>query len=335
MFSKALWLKHSKQSRLALILLYLVYVVILPFSYYNNIFEMNRALDASYTEYPSIYIAEFSTLAFISPILVLILSILLIGVERNTGGIDFQFSLPYTPRQLFLSKWIFGVVHVFIATVLLSILTFIIHYSTILHQYINTSGFLPIFVTLFLFSVAFLTIGLAIGTLTGHYFSQTLFTIFTIFSPVLIFFSVLSNLKGLFNKDFNGILEIEKKIVDWSISFQSGRLSITKDFDQQSVTYPTFDFHNLLVILIYILVFLVIGLLCYSRNANANNGKLFVYKKFGQFVNILFVYLSATCIAVLTSTIANGSNVIVYTIGLLIGIIVGFYFYKRLNKFFE
>ncbi|MEH6939657.1 hypothetical protein V7056_17675, partial [Bacillus sp. JJ664] len=74
MFSKALWLKHSKQSRLALILLYLVYVVILPFSYYNNIFEMNRALNASasYTDYPSIYIAEFSTLAFISPILVLI-----------------------------------------------------------------------------------------------------------------------------------------------------------------------------------------------------------------------------------------------------------------------
>ncbi|WP_218276390.1 hypothetical protein, partial [Pseudomonas sp. FW305-BF6] len=75
----------------------------------------------------------------------------------------------------------------------------------------------------------------------------------------------------------------------------------------------------------------MVGLLCYSRNANANNGKLFVYKKFGQFVNILFVYLSATCIAVLTSTIANGSNVIVYTIGLLIGLIVGYYFYKRLN----
>ncbi|GGI12094.1 ABC transporter permease subunit [Gottfriedia solisilvae] len=335
MFSKALWLKHSKQSRLALILLYLVYVVILPFSYYNNIFEMNRALEASYTEYPFIYIGEFSTLAFISPILVLILSILLIGIERNTGGIDFQFSLPYTPRQLFLSKWIFGVVHIFIATVFLSILTLIIHYSTILHQYIDTSGFLPIFVTLFLFSIAFLTIGLAIGTLTGHYFSQTLFTIFTIFSPILIFFSVLSNLKGLFNKDFNGLLEIEKKIVDWSISFQSGSLSITKDFDQQNVTYPTFDFHNLVVILIYIFVFLVIGLLCYSRNANANNGKLFVYKKFGHFVNILFVYLSATSIAILTSTIANGSNVVVYAIGLLIGLIAGYYFYKRLNKFFE
>lgn len=335
MFSKALWLKHSKQSRLALILLYLVYLVIVPFSYYNNTFEMNRALESNYMGYPSIYIAEFSMLAFLSPILVLILSILLIGIERNTGGIDFQFSLPYTPKQLFLSKWVFGVVHIFIATILLGVLTFIIHYSTILHKYIDASAFLPIFITLILFSIAFLTIGLSIGSITGHYFSQTLFTIFTIFSPILIYFSVLSNLKGLFNKDFNGFLEIEKKIVDWSISFQSGRLSITKDFEQPNVTYPTFDVHNLIVIAVYIIVFLIIGLLCYSRNANANNGKLFVYKKFGQFVNFLFVYLSATCIAVLTSTIANGSNIVVYAIGLVIGSIVGYYFYKRLNKFFE
>ncbi|WP_179194897.1 ABC transporter permease subunit [Bacillus sp. EAC] len=333
MFSRALWLKHSKQSRLALILLYLVYFIIVPFSYYNNSEDINNAL-LTHSENPYLYISDFSMLAFISPILVIILSILLIGIERNTGGIDFQFSLPYTPKQLYLSKWFFGIVHILISTLGLLVLTLIIHYSTILHKYIDASGFAPIFITLTLFTIAFFTIGLTIGTITGHYFSQTLFTIFTIFSPILIYFSVYSNLKGIFNFELS-YNTFEKRITEWSIPYQAGPLSISKDFAQKVVNYPSLDYGNLLVIVIYLIIFLAIGLFCYSRNANANNGKLFVYKKFGIFVNILFVYLSATLIALLTSTIANGTNPIIYIIGLVIGTIAGYYFYKRLNKFFE
>jgi len=333
MFSRALWLKHSKQSRLALILLYLVYFIIVPFSYYNNSEDINNAL-LTHSENPYLYISDFSMLAFISPILVIILSILLIGIERNTGGIDFQFSLPYTPKQLYLSKWFFGIVHILISTLGLLVLTLIIHYSTILHKYIDATGFAPIFITLTLFTIAFFTIGLTIGTITGHYFSQTLFTIFTIFSPILIYFSVYSNVKGIFNFELS-YNTFEKRIIKWSIPYQAGPLSISKDFAQKVVNYPSLDYSNLLVIVIYLIAFFAIGLFCYSRNANANNGKLFVYKKFGIFVNILFVYLSATLIALLTSTIANGTNPIIYIIGLVIGTIAGYYFYKRLTKFFE
>ena len=333
MFSKALWLKHSKQSRLALILLYLVYLIILPFSYYNNADELNNAL-LTHSTNPYLYISDFSMLAFISPILVLILSILLIGIERNTGGIDFQFSLPYSPKQLYLSKWIFGIVHILIATVGLLLLTLLIHYNTILHKYIDASSFATILPIILLFTIAFFTIGLTIGTVTGHYFSQTLFTIFTIFSPILVYFSVYTNLKGIFNYELS-YNTFEKRISEWSIPYQAGPLSISKDFNQNVVSYPTIDYGNLTIIILYIIVFLMIGLFCYSRNANANNGKLFVYKKLGHFVNILFVYLSATLIALLTSTIANGSNTIIYIIGFGIGTIVGYYFYKRLNKFFD
>lgn len=333
MFSKALWLKHSKQARLALILLYLVYFIIVPFSYYNNAANLKNAL-LTHSAQPYLYISDFSMLSFMSPVLVLILSILLIGIERNNGGIDFQFSLPYTPKQLYLSKWLFGTIHILIANLGLIILTFIIHYNTILHEHIDASSFVVIFTIIILFTIAFFTIGLTIGTITGHYFSQVLFSIFTIFSPMILFYSVYSNLKGIFNSDlFNNTFE--KRIVNWSIPYQAGPLSISKDFTKNIVEYPTFDYGNLFVIVLYIILFLVIGLFCYNRNANANNGKLFVYKNFGLFVNILFVYLSATLIALLTSTIANGSNTIIYIIGLLIGTTVGYFFYKRLNKFFD
>jgi|GEM_PF-3604842 len=333
MFSKALWLINSKQSRLALILLYLVYLIILPFSYYNNTDELNRALLTNPSN-PYLYISDFSMLAFISPIIVLILSILLIGIGRNTGGIDFQFSLPYSPRQLYLSKWVFGIAHIFMATVGLIILTLLIHYNTNLHKYIDASSFVTIFTVIFLFTIAFFTIGLSIGTITGHYFSQTLFSIFTIFSPSIIYFSIYSNLNGLFNYKLTGN-SFEKLITSWSIPYQTGQLSISKDFNEQIVDYPTIDYGNLTIIILYIVAFLIIGLLCYNRSANVNNGKLFVYKKFGLFVNVLFVYLTATLIALLTSTIANGNNTIIYVIGLIIGTVVGYFFYKRLNKFFD
>ncbi|PGL72024.1 ABC transporter permease subunit [Bacillus sp. AFS055030] len=332
MFSKALWLINSKQSRLALILLYLVYLIILPFGYYNNTDELNRALLTNPSN-PYLYIADFSMLAIFSPIIVLILSILLIGIGRNTGGIDFQFSLPYSPRQLYLSKWMFGVAHIFMATIGLFILTLLIHYNTNLHKYINASSFVTIFTVIFLFTIAFFTIGLSIGTITGHYFSQTLFTIFTIFSPSIIYFSIYSNLNGIFNYELSG--KSEKAITSWSIPFQAEDLSISRDFNEHIIHYPTMDYGNLTIIILYIVAFLVIGLLCYNRSANVNNGKLFVYKKFGLFVNALFVYLAATLIALLTSTIANGHNTIIYLIGLIIGTLVGYFFYKRLNKFFD
>lgn len=328
MFNRALWLKHSKQSRLSLILLYLVYLIIIPFSYYNNIFDLKK-VD------PYLYVGEFSMLAFLGPVLVIILAILLIGIERNTGGIDFQFSLPFTPKQLYLAKWFFGVIHIIMATIGLAILTLLIHFTTTLHQYFSASSFLPIFTTLTLFTIAFFTIALTIGTITGHYFSQVLFSIFTIFSPYILFFSVYSNLRGILNKELFTFLTYEKTINKWSISYQAGNLNIYSQFKLSNIITPSFDYSNLLVILIYIFLFLTIGILCYSRVANENNGKLFVYKKFGKFVNYLFVYLSATLIAVLTVTIADGNNPIVYIIGLLIGTGVGYYFYKRLNKFFE
>lgn len=333
MFSKALWLIHSKQSRLALILLYLVYLIIVPFSYYNNTDDLSRSLLTNPSN-PELYISDFSMLSFISPIIVLILSILLIGIGRNTGSIDFQFSLPFSPKQLYLSKWLFGIAHIFMATVGLIILTLLIHYNTNLHKYIDASSFGVIFTVIFLFSITFFTIGLTIGTITGHYFSQTLFTIFTIFSPIFLYFSVYSNLKGIFNYELS-YNTFEQRISNWSIPYQAGPLSISKNFDEKVFHYPTFDYGNLTVIILYLVLFLLIGLLCFSRNANVNNGKLFVYKKFGIFVNILFVYFSATLIALFTSTIANGNNTIIYLIGLIIGTVVGFFFYKRLNKFFD
>ncbi|PEK98072.1 hypothetical protein CN601_26270 [Bacillus sp. AFS017336] len=333
MFSKALWLIHSKQSRLALILFYLVYLIIIPFGYYNNNDDLNKALLTNSSN-PYLFISDFSTLAFMSVIIVLILSILLIGIGRNTGGIDFQFSLPYSPKQIFLSKWFFGIVHIVMATFGLIILTLLIHYTTNLHKYIDASSFATIFTVILLFTIAFFTIGLAIGTITGHYFSQTLFTIFTIFSPSIIYFSIYSNLKGIFNHELS-YNNFEKSITSWSIPYQTGSLSISRDFNENIVHYPTVDYGNLTIIVLYIVAFLLIGLLCYNRNANVNNGKLFVYKKFSLFVNVLFVYLAATLIALLTSTITNGNNTIIYLIGLIIGTVVGYFFYKRLNKFFD
>lgn len=334
MFSKALWLKHSKQSRLVLILLYLVHIIIIPFSYYNNVFDLKNAL--SNHEYPHFGIGEFSMLTFLSPVMMIVLSILLIGIERNTGGIDFQFSLPYTPKQLFLSKWIFGVVHIIIATAGLLILTLVINYSTILSDYIDVSAFIPIFITLILFPIAFFTVSLSIGSISGHYFSQSLFNLFTIFSPVIIYYSIFENYEGIFNKDYYNYFPYQYYFEDWTLPFQATDLSIWKDFTLGStIHYPTLEWHNILVIIIYTLVFLTIGLFCYSRNANANNGKLFVFKRFGIFVNILFVYFSATLVAMLTSSITNGRNPIIYIIGLLIGTFAGYFFYKRLNKFFD
>ncbi|MBP0724293.1 ABC transporter permease subunit [Bacillus sp. RG28] len=333
MFNQALWLKNSKQSKLVLILMYLLHLVIIPFSYFNKSIVLKEQIN-SVEQYKGIYIGEFSMLGFFSAFLMIAFAILLIGIERNSGGIDFQFSLPFTPKQLFFSKWIYGISHLIAAYLCTFILVIIIHFTTDLHQYITWTIFFKIFIILFLYSVAFFTTSLAIGTVTGHYFSQVLLTGFTLISIITLYFSVFANIKGLLNYDFHNIA-IERFLPKITLPISLTSTNIYLDLGTNKVNIEPIDLTNIIGMICYIIIFFIVGLLCFNRKANENNGKLFLYKKFGYIMQFIFIYLIATGIALLTSAITETSRTVIYLIGLCIGLIVGHLFYKRLNKFFD
>jgi len=333
MYNRTLWIKNSKQSRSALILMYLLHLVIIPFSYFNKSIVLKEQLNSA-NPYKGIYIGEFSMLGSFSAILMIVFAILLIGIERNSGGIDFQFSLPFSPKELFFSKWIYGVFHIIVAYLCTFILASVIHFTTDLHLYIPWTIFFKIFTILILFSLAFFTTSLAIGTITGHYFSQVLLTGFTLISFSTLYYSVLANIKGLLNYDlyYN---EIEKFLIKITLPLSLISTSINVDLATKDFNIKPIDLTNIFGMISYIIIFFIIGLFCFNRKANENNGKLFLYKKFGYFMQFIFIYLIGTGIALITSAITETSKTISYFIGLCIGIIVGHLLYKGLNKFFD
>jgi NADH:ubiquinone oxidoreductase subunit 6 (subunit J) len=149
-----------------------------------------------------------------------------------------------------------------------------------------------------------------------------------------LYFSVLSNIKGLLNYDLHNF-KIEDILHKITLPFSLISTIINLDLTTKEVNLQPMDLTNILGMIGYIIIFFIIGLLCFNRKANENNGKLFLYKRFGYFMQFIFIYLIATAIALLTSAITETSRTIIYFIGLCIGLIVGYLFYKRLNKFFD
>ncbi|GGE54443.1 ABC transporter permease subunit [Priestia taiwanensis] len=184
MWNKALWLQNWKNSKYVIYTLWIILFVTIPIYYLqalsdnynyekrNGTFEYQHYFDIAY---PTITVT----------ILILCLAIMLTTMEYHNENSDFHLSLPFSRKDIFFSKFVYGAIHIIVALAVNIALTLIIIQTTVIHQY-ETNAYAHWGMFFLLASATFVAIyalALFIGTITGHVVAH-----FTL-TGILLFFT--------------------------------------------------------------------------------------------------------------------------------------------------
>ncbi|SDZ16655.1 ABC-2 type transport system permease protein [Evansella caseinilytica] len=272
MFHKALWYQNYKQTRMVVWILLVLYIVHLPFqtlltieSWRKQLEELSLYPDWSLEILPFEILGIFSRgiLPFILMFTIILFACMLIGSERNTRRMDFTFSLPFSRKDLFLAKLLYGgaMIIVFHTSNFLiaywilkqSEFSYVLDLVKIIQIYYG-----PLLGLLLIFSFA-----MFIGTISGEMISQIAMTvIFGVFPPgfglLLVYF---------FEINFHYYF-IENFYPTWIENF--------------TILFYTFNHPESVVQLLYPVigtaVFTALGIVLYERNNIEHNGEFLIFK---------------------------------------------------------
>jgi acetoin utilization transport system permease protein len=286
MFHKALWIRNLKIASPAVWAIYLVLFFFLPVSFYSRAHEIKvmaeRFSHAEYSMYFNFYGGEVGLFLVF---LIIGMASLLIGQERTAHSTDLTFSLPFKRRDIFLSKWLFGVIHITTSLLLNLFLSMLIMEYTILSEVASSTFLIHFMIFVIPFSIAIFTFSLFIGTIAGTSVSQFVLSVIFLYFP--IGFSILVS-AFLTN---HGLLQASMLHMDGSPSFISSiitngtlpypilEFSYYKDSAHMADSYLNRPSYFALVSpLIYLLTSLPAGIWLFNRTKNENNGKLLVFE---------------------------------------------------------
>ncbi|MDM5189786.1 ABC transporter permease subunit [Bacillus sp. DX4.1] len=353
MFHKALWMRQWKQGKYIILLFWLSSLYLLPYQYYN---KAQMALNSSkmkiddYVYYYSYYFDALET-TFAQGIILIALACLLIGWERNNQSTDFLLSMPFKRKDIFLTKWLFGVLNIITVNIICWISMYEIKNVSFHDQY---QIFTP-FHTYFLFAtvvlIATYTFALFIGTITGNIFSQSSLTAILLFLPyglvLLISGFVYTHTQG----SVEAMGEIERKthaylqhldivspLESFNINFDYHPI---EKFDDQGNKISSLPQENpmeftsisspwrLLTPFAYIITFLPIATFLYTRAPNEQNGKILLFPGLQKW----FMFCTVLCFALFGGRLLGGRDALLaYYVGFFITSIMSYFVFTRLLK---
>lgn len=320
MFHKALWTRNWKQGKYVIILFWITLLYNFPLDYHRTA----QRITENMRENDWYYMYHFNIDALQVPnILLIILATILIGWERNQQSDDFLFSMPFKRKHIFLSKWLFGVIHIFIALLITWGLMYIVYNTTIHSQYQSFYPFHILFIYGFISLVAMYSLALFIGTITGNVVAQGGLSYIIMIFPFHMFqllfgaFTLHTELYPITVDRYydKGITYVESV----SITAPINPLSIHYDYDPEASDIDQFgnEIHSgpnfneipspllLLSPVIYILISLSLGIYLYQKTPVENNGKLLLYPR----LHIYFSICTSFCFGLLGAEIfQNGSS---------------------------
>ncbi|MDC2867392.1 ABC transporter permease [Bacillus sp. BP-3] len=322
MFHKALWMRNWKQGKYVIALFWLSTLYLLPYGYFRDALHRAQYLRETTNTYYSYHLNGDSPTFF--PTLLLIgLAVILIGWERHNQTNDFLWSMPFKRSHIFLSKWVFGTVHIISTLSVNWILMYIVYNTTIHADYQSFTPFHLYFVYTILTLIAVYTLALFIGTITGNIVSQGALSYILMVLPIYIFqlafpFFVLHvdlSEKEYDNAHRKGSMYIENTstlapLTYFSINYdyQPQREAIQ---DEYGGVHAGPAYHHipsawtLLSPTIYILICLPLGAYLYIRSPNEHNGKILLYQQ----LQIYFSICTSICFGLLGSEVfTDGSK---------------------------
>ncbi|OOE12947.1 ABC transporter permease subunit [Fictibacillus arsenicus] len=296
MFHKALWMRNQKLAAPAVWAVYLSLFFFLPFSFFGRAQSLQTQAEKfndtqlNFT-FHGVEIALFLTLILVG------FASLLLGQERTTHSADLTFSLPFKRKDIFLSKWMFGVVHITTGLLVNLLLCMLIIRFTILHEIADASFLLHFMALVIPYSIAIFTFSLFIGTIAGSIVSQFILSLIFLFFPIGFFsligtflmyhgieLDMMYDVNGRFNSfgDFISIATLPVPIFEFAYY-----TDVVTEIDGSVMDYTRMpDYLVLLSPLLYFAVTFPLGILFFSRTKNENNGRLLVFEKGKGFFSI-------------------------------------------------
>lgn len=324
MFHKALWMRTYKQGKYLLILFWLISLFNLPYQYYSDAQAQLRQSKMKFDDYIYYYSYSFSgpDIVIIQGILLVALACILIGWERNNQSIDFLWSMPFKRSHLFLSKWLFGTVHIVSALSVSWFLMYIVYKTTIHAEYQSFTPFHLYFAYAIMTLIAAYTLSLFIGTITGNIISQSALSYILMIFPLYIFqlvFPFFALHVDLSEKEYHDVyrkssIYIENistlaPLTHFNISYDyDPRREAIKDEDGTIHAGPAYHHipsaWTLLSPAIYILICLLLGAYLYARSPNEHNGKILLYQR----LHVYFLICTSICFGLLGSEVFTDSS---------------------------
>ncbi|MED1864754.1 hypothetical protein P4V41_14900 [Fictibacillus nanhaiensis] len=343
MFHKALWMRNEKLGSPAVWGIYISLFLFLPYSLFGKAQSMLTEKNNPYADAPENYYMNFHfTGADIVFFLFLIvgLAALLVGSERTSHSTDLTFSLPFKRKDIFLSKWVFGVGHITTGLLLNLLLCMLIVKFTILSEVTDAAFLFKFMVIVIPFSIAIFSFSLFIGTIAGSLISQLvlsgIFLLFPIgFSSLVVSFleyhGITINRGAHTTQVFNDLINsftLPIPIIDFRYYVDLSENSFT-DFSH-------IPFVMLLIPLAYTILSVAFGTWFFSRTKNENNGRLLVFEKGRGF----FTFGVVLCFALTFGMLGGGifgdydsRSLIGYYLSAAIGGVLAFFMLKKLIHF--
>ncbi|WNB91389.1 ABC transporter permease subunit [Bacillus sp. NEB1478] len=295
MFHKALWMRNYKLAASAVWALYLVLFFLLPFSFYGKAANFKKEMDR-FRDHPGDFNLYFhfqgGEIAVILTLILVGMAALLIGQERTTHSTDLTFALPFSRKDIFLSKWLFGAAHIITSLLVNLLLCVLILKFSVLSEVTNAKFLLEFTSFVIPTSLAIFSFCMFIGTIAGTMVSQFILSLIFIFFPI----GFLTLLGSFFT--FNGFLNDPMHRLDGSLNIL-GKISelitlpipilhffyyaddSSKGMIQNELQAPSYN--AILVACVYLLITLLIGTWLFSITKNENNGKLLVFERGKRF----------------------------------------------------
>ncbi|MCL1949321.1 MAG: ABC transporter permease [Turicibacter sp.] len=347
MWHKALWMRNYKKGGIVLALLFIAMVVLVPAPIMGVRQQIEWMLEWNSTWKSISHQFAYTFFVGIPALLVIVLGAVLIGGERKNQGLDFLMGMTFKRRDIFLSKWWFGFLHIVLFTLVATVILFINYRFTNVRDYTAFMPFAQYLWVLFLVLTSSFTLSLLVGTFTGNTQSQVLLTCVLAVLPIAIYFLIWGSplvglmITGPHAREYRlGLFLLDISLVNFFNVRQSFTLAENPVFSTTIIAgellsgFPSIPFISAIQ-LIYIGISLPLGISLFNRSANENNGKILLYKKLEPYYLWVAVVLSAMFGGTLAGSVLLGTWS-TYFIGFFItGIFVYWILSRILNGRFK
>jgi acetoin utilization transport system permease protein len=329
MFHKALWLRNWKQSKYVVIAFWIAMFYTLPFHYLNKLW--NAIYAATRYNQAIEYMNYFRAVevSFAGTFILVVLAGVLIGRERTNKANDFHLSLPVSRKDIFLSKWIFGVSNIIAALTLNVFILVVLIQTTMIDMYERANHWLTFYVIAAVVFIAIFSLALFIGTITGHIVSQLVLSFVSLIlvqgvtilteRAYLIIFNQFSYFRA--NDVYRFIVDsftLPYILMDYEASYS--------DYNGFYVHGRAEDFSLLIPAVCLIIITIFLGMMLYARTKSENNGKALLF----PMLHIPFIACTVICCALFGGYFLASlfTSTVAYYIG-FVGAGIGTFFLLR------
>ncbi|MEI4829100.1 ABC transporter permease [Bacillus sp. FJAT-53711] len=341
MFHRALWMRNWKQGKYIILLFFFSCLYFFPYKYYQAAQQQLDFYHKLHTEGKFYYeYTFFASNSFWIAFIAIILGCILIGWERRNQSEDMLMAMPFKRRDIFLSKWLFGFVHIVGSFFISWILMYLVYKSTIHFEYQSFYPFHRYFLYAIISYVAIYTATLCIGTFTGSVISQSIFSITFLVMGCGVFSLGLSFLITHWNAvdnenhwktseslyEFNEKTSISAPINKFTIGYNYDPKNRRTDDTKNTLKGPAFHQYYsakaMLVPVFYTICCLLLGTFLFTRTRNENHMKIFLFQKH----RLLWISGTTLYFALIGGRFSN-------PFGLLLNYYVGFFLVGSITYF--